>query len=147
VDGAGANLRHPVRTEGPGHYPGVLLVPGAGVRPYFGDKGTAARGAITLEIGIHGIPVNLPQEVYDQLLAGALKDYWLYNLDDRDRYYYRRVILGSLRANDFLTSRPAWDGKNLLVIGASQGGMLAIATAALDTRVTGRRPRIRRFAI
>ena len=123
--------------KAPGHYPGVLLVPGAGVRPYFGDKGTAARGAITLEIGIHGIPVNLQQEVYDQLLAGALKEYWLYNLDDRDRYYYRRVILGSLRANDFLTSREAWDGKNLIVIGASQGGMLAIATAALDGRVTG----------
>jgi cephalosporin-C deacetylase len=30
-----------------------------------------------------------------------------------------------------------WDGKNLVVMGASQGGQLAIATAALDGRVTG----------
>ncbi len=42
-----------------------------------------------------------------------------------------------MRANDFLTSRERWDGKNLLVMGASQGGQLSIVTAALDPRVTG----------
>lgn len=92
---------------------------------------------ITLEIGVHGIPVNQPKEIYDQLLAGALRDYWLFNLDDRDAYYYRRVVLSSLRSVDFLAARPNWDGRNLLVAGASQGGFLAIATAALDGRVTG----------
>ena len=123
--------------KAPGHYPAILKVPGAGVRPYFGDKGLAARGAITLEIGIHGIPVNLPQEVYDALAAGALNGYWAYNLDDKATFYYHRVYLSCVRANDFLTSREMWDGKNLLVMGASQGGQLAIVTAALDPRVTG----------
>lgn len=123
--------------KAPGKYPAVLRVPGAGVRPYFGDKDLAARGAITLEIGIHGIPVNLPESVYDQLAAGALNGYWSFNFDDRETFYYHRVYLGCLRANDFLTSRPGWDGKNLVVIGASQGGQLAIVTAALDPRVTG----------
>lgn len=121
----------------PGRYPAVLRVPGAGVRPYFGDRELAARGAITLEIGIHGIPVNERQEIYDRLLAGALDGYWTFNLDDRDRFYYRRVFLSCLRANDFLTSREMWDGKGLVVAGASQGGALSIATAALDPRVTG----------
>jgi len=120
----------------PGKYPAILRVPGAGVRPYFGDKGTAAEGAITLEIGVHGIPVNLPQEVYDQLSAGALESYSLFNLDDRDTYVYRRIFLGCLRANDFLTSRESWDGKHLVVAGASQGGWLSIVTGALDPRVT-----------
>lgn len=123
--------------KAPGRYPAVLKVPGAGVRPYFGDTALAARGVIVLEIGVHGIPVNLPKETYDQLLAGALNGYWLFNLDDREKYYYRRVYLGCLRANDFLTSREMWDGKNLLVMGASQGGLLSITTAALDSRVTG----------
>lgn len=121
----------------PGRYPAVLKVPGAGVRPYSGDKGLAERGVITLEIGIHGIPVNLPQEVYDQLYAGALTGYWQFNLDDKNAFYYRRVYLSCVRANDFLASREMWDGNNLLVMGASQGGQLSIVTAALDPRVTG----------
>jgi cephalosporin-C deacetylase-like acetyl esterase len=123
--------------KAPGRYPAVLKVPGAGVRPYSGDKDLAARGVITLEIGVHGIPVNLPQEVYDALFAGALNGYWFYNLADKETYYYHRIYLSCVRANDFLTSREMWDGKNLLVVGASQGGGLSIATAALDPRVTG----------
>jgi cephalosporin-C deacetylase-like acetyl esterase len=121
----------------PGHYPAVLKVPGAGVRPYSGDPELAAKGAIVLEIGIHGIPVNMAKEVYDELGAGALNGYWLFNFDDREHYYYRRVYLSCIRADDFLTSRPNWDGKNLVVMGASQGGQLTIVTAALDPRVTG----------
>lgn len=123
--------------KAPGKYPAVLKVPGAHIRPYFGEKDLAARGVITLEIGITGIPVNLPKEVYDMLDAGALNSYWLMNLDDRENYYYNRVILGCLRANDYLAQLDNWDGKNLVVMGASQGGMLTIVTAALDPRVTG----------
>ncbi|HEY5079662.1 MAG TPA: acetylxylan esterase, partial [Opitutaceae bacterium] len=123
--------------KAPGRYPAVLKVPGAGVRPYFGDANLASKGAIVLEIGIHGIPVNMAKEVYDELGAGALNGYQFFNFDDRDKYYYKRVYMGCIRANDFLTSRPAWDGKNLVVMGASQGGQLTIVTAALDPRVTG----------
>lgn len=123
--------------KAPGRYPALLRLPGAGVRPYSGDKSTAARGIITLEIGIHGLPVTQPKEVYDQLYAGALHGYWLFNLDNPETYYFRRVYLSCLRANDFLTSLPQWDGHNLLAVGSSQGGQLAIVTAALDERVTG----------
>lgn len=121
--------------KAPGKYPAVLGVPGAGVRPYSGMKDLAARGVITLQIGIHGIPVNLPQELYDQLGAGPLNGYNAFNLDDRDGYYYRRVYLGCVRANDFLVSVPQYDGENLGVIGGSQGGQLSLVTAALDPRV------------
>lgn len=121
----------------PGHYPAVLKVPGAGVRPYFGDPELAAKGVIVLEIGVHGIPVNMAKEVYDELGAGALNGYWLFQFDDKEHYYYHRIYLSCIRANDFLTSLPGWDGKNLLVMGASQGGQLTIVTAALDHRVTG----------
>lgn len=123
--------------KAPGPYPALLRVPGAGIRPYGGDIGTAAAGAITLEIGIHGIPVDLPAEVYRSLQSGALDSYATLNLDNRDRYYYRRVYLSCIRANDFLTSRESWDGQHLIVAGASQGGQLTIVTAALDARVTG----------
>ena len=50
----------------PGKYPALLSVPGAGVRPYRGLPEMAARGLITFQIGIHGIPVIQPQEVVRQ---------------------------------------------------------------------------------
>lgn len=120
-----------------GRYPALLSVPGAGVRPYRGLAAMAARGMITLQIGIHGIPVTMDQSVYDSLGAGALAGYNAFALDNRDRYYFRRVYLGCVRANDFLTSHPKWDGSNLAVTGGSQGGALSIVTAALDPRVKG----------
>src|SRR5690606_11447722 len=121
--------------KAPGKYPAVLHVPGAGVRPYSGDREMAERGVISLSIGIHGIPVTFPHELYDQMRTGALDGYPLYNLDRRELYYYRRVYLGCVRANDYLTSRENWDGKNLIVTGGSQGGQLTLVTAALDPRV------------
>lgn len=118
-----------------GKYPALLQVPGAGARPYSGDIANAEKGIITFQIGIHGVPVDMDVAVYSNLMAGALAGYWNYNLDDKDRYYYKRVYLGCVRANDFLTSLPQYDGKNLGVIGGSQGGALSIVTAALDPRV------------
>jgi cephalosporin-C deacetylase len=119
----------------PGKYPALLKVPGAGVRPYGGDQGMAARGIITLQIGIHGVPVNMDPEVYQALGAGPLSGYPFFNLDDRDRYYYKRVYLGCVRAVDYIYSLPEFDGQQLAVEGGSQGGALAIVTAALDNRV------------
>lgn len=123
--------------RGEGKFPAVMSPPGAGVRPYRGLIDLAEKGVITLQVGIHGLPVNLDPIVYDGLRVGALAGYPTFNLDDRDRYYYRRVYLGCLRANDFLASHPKWDGKNLAVTGGSQGGALTIVTAALDSRVPG----------
>jgi len=116
-------------------FPALLNVPGAGVRPYRGLIGPAERGIITLQIGIHGIPVTMDQAVYDAIYAGSINRYMFFNLDDRDTYYYRRVYLGVLRANDFLTSLPQYDGKNLGVIGGSQGGGLSLMAAGLDSRI------------
>ena len=118
-----------------GKYPAVLKVPGAGVRAYGGDVALAEQGLITLEIGIHGIPVTLANEVYKNLGAGGLYQYSSVNLDNKDQYYYKRVYLGCVRALDFLVSQSGYDGKNLAVYGGSQGGALAIVTAALDNRV------------
>jgi cephalosporin-C deacetylase len=118
-----------------GKYPAVLKVPGAGVRPYKGDVSLAEKGIITLEIGIHGIPVNMPAEVYENLRNASLYQYPASSLDDKNKYYYKRVYLGCVRALDYLTSLPNYDGKNLAVYGGSQGGALSIVTAALDSRV------------
>ncbi|MDP3433503.1 MAG: acetylxylan esterase, partial [Bacteroidota bacterium] len=118
-----------------GKYPAVLKVPGAGVRAYGGDVAMAENGAITFEIGIHGIPVTLDPAVYADMGRSVLDGYPFYNLDDRDRYYYKRVYLGCVRAIDFIYSLPEFDGSTLAVTGGSQGGALSIVTAGLDSRV------------
>jgi cephalosporin-C deacetylase-like acetyl esterase len=117
-------------------YPALLRVPGAGVRPYQGDPWTAAKGIIVLEIGIHGIPVTMDQSVYDRLADGALNCYWNYGMDNRDQSYYKRVVVGCVRAVDYIEQFTPWDGKHLAVTGSSQGGFLSLTTAALDKRVS-----------
>ena len=119
-----------------GTYPALLRVPGAGVRPYSGDTYLAPGKVIVLEVGIHGIPVTMQQSVYDNLAAGALNGYWDFCRDNRDQNYYNRVIVGALRAVDFICSLPQYNGKVLGVTGSSQGGALSVITAALDSRVT-----------
>jgi cephalosporin-C deacetylase len=121
--------------KAPGKYPALLRVPGAGVYPASSIVRDHEDGVITLSIGIHGIPLTLDPMVYQNLGSGALNGYQEFNLDSRDRYYYRRVFLGCVRAIDYLTSLAEWDGKTVAVTGNSQGGALAIATAALDPRV------------
>lgn len=118
-----------------GKYPAVLKVPGAGVRAYTGDVAMAENGIITFEIGIHGIPVTMDPSVYLDLGRTTLDGYPFFNLDDRDRYYYKRVYLGCVRAIDFIYSLPEFDGSSLGVTGGSQGGALSIVTAGLDSRI------------
>ena len=119
----------------PGKYPAILRVPGAGIRPYGGDSRTAALGVITLEIGIHGIPVNLDPEVYNNLASGALSNYNNIRINNRDAFYYKRVYLGCVRALDLIFTLPEFDGTNVAVTGGSQGGALTIVTAGLDKRI------------
>ncbi|MDR0697923.1 MAG: acetylxylan esterase [Tannerella sp.] len=122
-----------VTPKAPGKYPAVLRVPGAGIRPYGGSG--LGDNIIVLEIGIHGLPVTLPQEVYNNLGTGALNGYPQFNMNNRDKHYYKRVFSGCVRAVDFIYSLPEFDGNTIGVTGGSQGGALSIITAGLDPRI------------
>ena len=122
----------------PGKYPAVLHVPGAGVRPYGGTR--VADDIISLEIGIHGIPVNLPKELYDNLNNGALREYHSINKADRDRHYYKRVYVGCVRAVDFIYTLPQFDGETVGVTGGSQGGAFTLVACSLDGRIRAAAP-------
>lgn len=121
--------------KAPGKYPAILNVPGAGIRPYYGSVGTAERGYIVLDVGIHGIPVTLDQKVYSRLDVGALHRYFTMNIENRDTYYYNKVYRGCRRGVDFIFSLPQFDGTNIGVAGGSQGGALAVVVGALDSRI------------
>src|SRR5690606_6608522 len=51
-------------------------------------------------------------------------------------YYFHRTVLGNVRSIDYLTSRPEWDHKHMIVNGSSQGGGMTLITTGLDSRVT-----------
>lgn len=120
------------RGEGP--FPAILSGPGAGVYPPGPETKWAAQGFITLNVGIHEIPVvQTPGEPPAARVPGT---YPMIGLEDPNRYYFRRVFMGLLRAGDYLVQHPKWDRKNLIAAGGSQGGFLAMVTAALDPRVT-----------
>ncbi len=119
------NKKHPV----------LFNPPGAGIKKIEPILSFAEKGFISFTTEIHGISPEVSQEDYNDLKF-ALDNYWFLRLDDKDNYYYKSVYLGCVRAIDFLTSLPEFDGQNVAVTGGSQGGALTIVTAALDKRVT-----------
>jgi len=123
--------------KAPGKYPALLRVPGAGIRPYTGHVPGAENGYITLDLGIHGIPVTMENYVYENIGKGALHNYQYIGWENRDKVYYKRVYLGCVKAVDVIFSLSEFDGENLVVQGGSQGGALSVVTGALDKRVKG----------
>ena len=93
-------------------------------------------GALSFDLNAHGMKNGQPDEYYNQLNEGDLKNYSNYRLDNLNDIYFRGMYLRIIRTLDFLTSQPEWDGKRILVIGESQGGGQALAAAGLDHRVT-----------
>jgi len=122
----------------PGSLPAILWVHGAGVRSSsLGNAiSGAGRGMLSMDINAHGIPNGKPAEYYEELKQGALKDYRIAGRESRDAIYFRGMYLRLVRAIDFLTSQPEWNGKTLAVVGHSQGGGQALAAGGLDPRVT-----------
>lgn len=119
-----------------GRKPAILRLPGAAVRSFKGPHELAYEGFVVLEIGVHGIPVDQSEEIYRQLEEGALAGYTTIGIDNRDTYYYKRSILGCVRAVDYLCTRDDVDTSRIATYGGSQGGMLSIMTAALSPHVS-----------
>lgn len=111
-----------------GGWPAIMEVPGYG--------------------GTMPLPVHLSQygyatlSLYPRSQGESLKEWEIefgtrviYNVSDRERYYYRGAYMDCVRGVDFLDSRPEVDSNRIGVWGFSQGGGLTLATASLDRRV------------
>ena len=126
----------------PGKHPVVLCPPGAGIKTIkdpMRNKYYAENGFVRFEVEIHGLDPRISSETFGEI-SRAFNDrnggYLANGLENKDIYYMKHVYVGLVRCIDFLTSLPEWDGKNVAVRGASQGGALAIIAAGLDSRVT-----------
>jgi cephalosporin-C deacetylase-like acetyl esterase len=122
----------------PKSLPAILWVHGAGVRSSSLPNAVngARAGMLSLDINAHGIPNGKPGKFYQDQNAGPLKNYRYVGRESRDTIYFRGMYLRLVRAIDFLTARPEWDGKVVAVIGHSQGGGQALVAGGIDSRVT-----------
>jgi cephalosporin-C deacetylase-like acetyl esterase len=82
----------------------------------------------------YAVPTNaavaaLAQE--DYLKNIACPSVFLHGAPDPTAYHFHSVFLGIDRAIDYLTTRPDWNRKQLVLEGASQGGWLTLVMAGL----------------
>jgi cephalosporin-C deacetylase len=109
----------------PGTYPAIMQVPGYSsiMVPSYVNYGDDIIG-FGLNIRGHG---NSTDDVNP-----GFPGYILTNLHDKEKYIYRGAYMDCVRGIDFLYSRPEIDKSRIAVEGASQGGALTFATAALN---------------
>jgi cephalosporin-C deacetylase-like acetyl esterase len=127
------------RPSAEGKYPALLVFQYAGVYPLKQETviNEAKAGWLVLNISAHDQPIAEPEEFYDALNAGELKNYIKIGNEDRETSYFLRMFLGAVRAAEYLGSRPDWNGEILIATGTSQGGLQAFAAAAFCPKVTG----------
>jgi cephalosporin-C deacetylase-like acetyl esterase len=126
------------RPHRPGKFPAILLVQYAGIYPLrkYNVVSKAESGWLALNIMAHDLPLDRPDDYYKTIAATTLKDYLTAGNEDREKSYYLRMYLGCYRAVEYLAGRDDWDGRTLVVMGVSQGGLQAIVTAGLHPQVT-----------
>ena len=107
----------------------------------------APRDYIFAEFNAHGQELAREPEYYKEFFASLGSNGYTYAFDpnsnnDRETLFFNGMVLRNLRGLEFLKTLPEWDGKNILVTGASQGGLQAMLSAALDPDVTEATPSI-----
>ena len=127
--------------KGAGPFPVCVNVPGAGAGPVSISSDQAREGWIALMLDIHGYPVCRTKEeqrvrheawLEDIRLRGGEKTYQRYGFGlGRDKPIYHDLLLGMVRAIDWLAKEPYADASRFIYSGGSQGGGFGIYLTAM----------------
>lgn len=113
-----------------GKFPAIVLLQWAGV--YALQKNAvidrARQGWLAINVDSHDKAPDDPK--------GAPGNYNGIGTSDREKSYFLNMYLRDCRAIDYITSRPEWDGKTLVVMGTSMGGQQSLCVAGLAPKVT-----------
>lgn len=107
-------------------YPAILVAPG-----YGGDQRPVDRTAE----GFVTFAVNPRNHGPSRAFWKSPVDHLMYNITDCENYYYKLAYLDCLRAAEFLFIRDEVDPRRVGAEGSSQGGLFALAVAALEPRI------------
>ena len=137
-DSAAGGLVHGgcAKPPGPGPFPALLVLPGAGNSARPAPVEHARHGYAALDIQVHGYPPDL--ELYPPLPEPFY--------ESPKTYGHYPVYLSALQAVGALRHLPGADPGRLAVTGGSQGGRLSVVVAALDPRVRAAVPAITHYA-
>ena len=81
---------------------------------------------------INRAPAKLRGDGVEQDFTNIYGDWFAFNFGNKDGYYYRGAFMDCVQAVRFIATRATSDMKNLFAEGASQGGALTYASAALS---------------
>lgn len=121
-----------------GKFPAILILQWASP-PYPLQRAwvteRAKEGWLALNIEPHDVLPTEPAAYY-QALPDSLKNYTGIRQTALERNYFVEMYLRGVRAVDYLSKHPDWDGKTLLVMGTSMGGQQSLAVSGLHPKVT-----------
>jgi cephalosporin-C deacetylase len=108
---------------------GFLWLPGYSYGTPPPDETNLVDGVVTFGINVHGNPPDAPY-----VNPAGRNDYITEGIESDTAYLYRKIACHCLRALDILAEVPGVDSERVCVGGMSQGGTLAIITAAQNKR-------------
>jgi cephalosporin-C deacetylase-like acetyl esterase len=113
-----------------GKFPALVIFQYAGVYALQPKTVTsrAAEGWLAFDVDSHDLPPNQAD--------GIPTTYPSIGDEDRETSYFLNMYLRDSRAIDYISSRPDWDGKTIVIMGSSMGGQQSLATAGLNSKVT-----------
>ena len=120
-----------------GTFPALVNVAAAGPGHCTPDTGWVKGGVIMLLLNVHQYnpPTDAAEirKIYDELNKPML--YCLQGAPDRDKYYFKKSILGINRAINWLAERPDVDKEHFVMFGSSQGGAFTLIMSGLNKNI------------
>ncbi|MEN6618835.1 MAG: acetylxylan esterase [Rikenellaceae bacterium] len=115
----------------PGKYPAIIGYMGYGSKPWCPNPDNNPE-FVEFVLSVRGQALQEATNIYG--------DWITYNLQDKEKYYYRGAFMDLIRAIDFVASREEVDTSYIFAEGGSQGGAFTLAACALDNRICAAAP-------
>ncbi len=99
---------------------------------------TVREDRIVFTVNAHSLDNGRESGYYSEVASTILYSYGFnrYENADRNRVYFKNMILRDVQAVRYLKTLKEWNGKDVVLNGGSQGGYQCLAVAAFDPDVT-----------
>jgi len=137
-----------IPTDASRKYPAEISFHGYGAHFIQSVPTSGSTGCLHMFINAHGYELGREEEYYTEFYNSIKSNGKTFGLDSAwqnkspDTAYFGWMIYRIMRALQYLKSFPEWDGKNLIAMGWSMGGLQTMWAAGIDPDVTEAKPGI-----